>query len=69
MFILFPCDSRKLLYSLSEDIIDSELKQVKFLLEKILPRRKREEHIVSAPSEFYCEDRQTFTWPSFIKIR
>uniref|UniRef100_A0A3Q0SRE1 Caspase-8 n=1 Tax=Amphilophus citrinellus TaxID=61819 RepID=A0A3Q0SRE1_AMPCI len=38
---------RKLLYSLSEDITDSELREVKFLLEKMLPRRKREEHITT----------------------
>lgn len=47
----FSC--RKLLYNLSEEITDDDLKQVKFLLAKMLPRRKLEENVVSASSEMF----------------
>ncbi|XP_054470961.1 caspase-8 isoform X2 [Anoplopoma fimbria] len=36
---------RKLLYNLSEDITDADLKDMKFLLDKNLPRRKLEENV------------------------
>ncbi|CAK6954037.1 caspase-8 isoform X1 [Scomber scombrus] len=38
---------RKLLYDLSEDITDDDLKQVKFLLNKELPRRKLDENVTT----------------------
>lgn len=38
---------RKLLYDLSEDITDEDLKQVKFLLNKQLPRRKLDENVTT----------------------
>ncbi|XP_053185166.1 caspase-8 isoform X2 [Scomber japonicus] len=38
---------RKLLYNLSEDITDDDLKQVKFLLNKELPRRKLDENVTT----------------------
>lgn len=38
---------RKLLYNLSEEITDDDLKQVKFLLAKMLPRRKLEENVTT----------------------
>lgn len=50
---MFFCNSRKLLYSLSEEITDDDLREVKFLLNTMIPRRKLEEHIVSEPSEMW----------------
>ncbi|XP_026233048.1 caspase-8 isoform X4 [Anabas testudineus] len=38
---------RKLLYNLSEEITDDDLKQIKFLLNKTLPRRKLEENVTT----------------------
>lgn len=38
---------RKLLYSLSEEITDDDLREVKFLLNTMIPRRKLEEHITT----------------------
>ncbi|XP_069009972.1 caspase-8 isoform X2 [Embiotoca jacksoni] len=38
---------RKLLYSLSEEITDEELKDMKFLLDKIISRRKRDENVTT----------------------
>ncbi|GAA6231500.1 caspase-8-like [Lates japonicus] len=38
---------RKLLYNLSEEITDDDLKQLKFLLNKTLPRRKLEENVTT----------------------
>ncbi|XP_069558713.1 caspase-8 isoform X1 [Brachyistius frenatus] len=38
---------RKLLYSLSEEITNEELKDMKFLLDKIISRRKRDENVTT----------------------
>lgn len=47
LVIVFFCNSRKLLYDLSEGITVGDLKHVKFLLNNKLPRRKLEDNIVS----------------------
>lgn len=54
VYIEFICNSRKLLYNLSEDITDDDLKQMKFLLNKKLPRSKLGENVVSMSSKFNC---------------
>ncbi|KAM3861993.1 caspase-8 [Diretmus argenteus] len=36
---------RKLLYDLSEDITEKEMKQIKFLLREVLPRKKMEDNV------------------------
>uniref|UniRef100_A0A3Q3VWI3 Caspase-8 n=1 Tax=Mola mola TaxID=94237 RepID=A0A3Q3VWI3_MOLML len=46
---------RKLLYSLSEELTDGDLKSMKFLLNKELPRRKLDENIVSTTLEVFLE--------------
>ncbi|XP_070831929.1 caspase-8 [Chaetodon trifascialis] len=38
---------RKLLYNLSEELTDPDLKQMKFLLKDTLPRRKLEDHVTT----------------------
>lgn len=44
----FSLQSRKLLYQMSEDLTKDDLKNIKFLLDKKLPRKKLENDIVSA---------------------
>uniref|UniRef100_A0A3P9B7A8 Caspase-8 n=1 Tax=Maylandia zebra TaxID=106582 RepID=A0A3P9B7A8_9CICH len=46
---------RKLLYSLSEEITDGDLREVTFLLNTMIPRRKLGEHIVSTTLEVFLE--------------
>lgn len=45
---------RRLLYSLSEDLTDSDLQEMKFLLNKDLPRRKLEHNVVSVGEAVAC---------------
>lgn len=46
--------SRRLLYSLSEDLTQSDLQEIKFLLHKDLPRRKLEHNVVSVGEGVAC---------------
>lgn len=46
--------SRRLLYSLSEDLTDSDLQEMKFLLNRDLPRRKLEHNVVSVSEAVAC---------------